>query len=168
MALPPEVDPSTGEASDDLPLNPEAEFTQVYDKQLLKIQTRCNNPTYADLDKGEVGVGSDVGDIRVSRYCSSGSVPVFGFDTPVALVTDGTLATLTAKDCVEQIRTGPLAAGADVPIKQGGVLCITTSAQRAVTEGISRKVVALEVVGIVDERETATATVRVNAWDIPR
>ena len=86
----------------------------------------------------------------------------------MALVTDGTLATLTAKDCVEHIRTGPLAAGADVPIKQGGVLCITTSAQRAVTEGISRKVVALEVVGIVDEQETATATVRVNAWDIPR
>ena len=55
VALPPEVDPSTGEASDDLPLNPEAEFTQVYDKQHLKIQTRCNYPTYADLDKPEVG-----------------------------------------------------------------------------------------------------------------
>ena len=69
------------------------------------------------------------------------------------------LATLSATDCVDRIRTGPIAEGAEVPIKQGNLLCLVTSASRAVTEGISRKVVALEVVGVVDEQGTSTATV---------
>jgi len=165
---PPAVDPTTGEASDEIPINPTAQYTLVYEKQQLKIQARCNYPTYADLDKPEVRVSEAVADLGVFRTCSTGGVAVFQIDTPAASVSDGSLATLSATDCVDRIRTGPIADGAEVPIKQGNLLCLVTSASRAVTEGISRKVVALEVVGVVDEQGTSTATVNVTTWNIPR
>jgi len=167
-AEPPAVDPTTGEANDDIPLNTAASYTVAYQGENLRVQVRCDNNTYVDLDKPEVGSDYQISDLAMEVNCGPSNVPTFSVTTPAASLPQGDLATLTAKDCVEAVRTGPLAEGATVPVKQGVVMCVLTSGPRAATQGISRKVVAIQVLGVVDEDATDTASVRVNAWNIPR
>lgn len=72
---------------------------------------------------------------------------------------------MTPQDCADKIRTAPIGLGAEIPVRQGLVLCITTSFQAARSRGDLQRMVLLEITGVGADK---SVTVQVTAWDIPR
>lgn len=160
------TDPAVG--GTELPVNPAARYGIAYQSTNLQVQVQCNNMTYIDLDKPQVKVDSQVADLTMALDCASGAVAQFDPPEAAAVVPDATANQVTPNDCATRIRTGPVADGAKIPVRQGVVMCLLTSSAAADTLGITWKLVVLEVLGVVDESGADTANVRVTAWDVPR
>ncbi|HET8659096.1 MAG TPA: hypothetical protein VFM55_08880 [Micromonosporaceae bacterium] len=144
-----------------MPLNPQTQYTVAYEKQELRLLTGSCSYMYIDLDEPRVGVSS-TSDLRFQGSCSS-NPSTLRVDEATAATAE--TATLTPQDCAERIRTGPLGEDASVPVRQGVVMCIVTSRTEAQTQGISQKMVLLEVRAVGSD---GTVNVMVTAWHIPK
>jgi hypothetical protein len=143
-------------------LNPRATFTLAYAEEVLTVRALSRSTAYLDLDEPRVGVerGADM----AMAVSTSNPIPYFFFQDGV-VAAEATSAELSAHDCRELIRTGPLPRGTQVPAQRGLVLCVATSAEQAATEGISQKIAVLHVTALSEE---GRATVHVTAWEVPR
>jgi hypothetical protein len=143
-------------------LNEQTEFKVKYSKELLRLRAECSYQMKADLDEPRVGVDSRE-DLIFNMAC--------GGDTSSLVLADGVVgarvdsSTLTPADCADQIRTGALPPQGPTPARQGVVLCVKTSHAAASEQGITQKMVVLEIRGVAQD---GTVTVQATAWDIPR
>jgi hypothetical protein len=157
-AATPNAGPGTAPTSDTI--NPTAQFVPVYQQQELQLQPAGCNPVYVDLDEPRVGA-RDHYELTLTS-CSNRAY----FDL-VANVVGSSVgnANVTPKDCAEKIRTAPLADNAQIAPQAGVVLCIATSLQDATQQGISQKLVVVQVRAIGTD---GTVNTLVSAWSIPR
>lgn len=158
-------DPSATDEPDIPELNEQTKFAPKYTKEELRLQTTCDESVDVDLDEPRVGV-SDNGEVQFGVdkcYGESGQ----GFFTLLRGTFGASVATatLTPNDCVQRIRTGPLAAEVKVPVRQGVVLCVITSGADARTQGVPQKIVVLEVRAVSADW---LVTVQVSSWNVPR
>jgi hypothetical protein len=137
-------------------------YTEKYGKQSLTMHPGSCNEIYADLDEPRVNVGPEkVADIGLQAACGSAE--------PFLFLTDGvdgsTAATsgMTPNDCSDKIRTAPVAESR-IPVRQGTVVCLTTSFSSARSRGDSWRLMLLEITGVGND---GAVTVQVSAWNIP-
>lgn len=144
-------------------LSPETRYTVHYPQQTLTLRTSGNNSMHADLDEPRANVPSSEADITLRPGYSNGPDNlVLGRGVQGSLVAE---PQLTPHDCSEQIRIAPLGAEAQVPVRQGVVLCLWTSFAAAVDSGRPQLVVQLEITGVAAD---GAVTLMMDAWQIPR
>jgi hypothetical protein len=142
-------------------IDPRADFTVVYQQQELQLPNPGSyNSVYVDLDEPRVGVRNNY-DITLT---GSGDRMYFQLPDDVMSSSVG-VPSVTPKECAEKIRTAPLADDATVPPKAGVVLCIATSLDDAAKQGITRKMVVLQVRAVGAD---GTVNILVSAWAIPQ
>jgi hypothetical protein len=155
----PPVDPTgTGEPP---PLNPRTVFKIKYEKQSLTLKAQGNGYMYADLDEPRANVDSNGYDLAVSNGIQT---PEFRLGNEVQGSEAGAPG-MTPQDCADRIRTAPVGQAADIPVRQGLVLCVMTSFQAARSRGDLQRMVLLEITGVGADK---SVTVQATAWDIPR
>jgi hypothetical protein len=143
-------------------LDAQTQYRSHYPQQPLTLRTSGNNSSMsADLDepRADVTAGADI-TLRAGFSNASGNL-VLGRDVRGSLVPE---PGLTPHDCSEQIRIAPLGAEAQVPVRQGVVLCLWTSRAAAIQAGIPQLVVLLEITGVAAD---GAVTLRLDAWQIP-
>jgi hypothetical protein len=76
-------------------------------------------------------------------------------------------ANATPNDCARGVQTGPLGNQNRIPITAQPplVLCVVTSKQEAFAQGLTWKVVLLQVKAISQDQ---TVDILVTAWNVPR
>jgi hypothetical protein len=145
------------------PLNPETVYKVGYQKTTLTLRSGCNNQLYIDLDFPRVAATETAADLSFTPNCSNDAARLRLQDGVSASLAD-TPALLPA-DCAKRIQTAALGEGLNVPLQQGVVMCIVTSGAAARAQGLTQKMVLLEVKAMGRDE---SATVEVSAWDIPR
>jgi hypothetical protein len=141
-------------------LNERTDYRLAYEKKTLRLRANCNRGMLVDLDRPEVGV--DQQELAFNGVCPG--------DPATLTLANGVRGSESPRpspspaDCNELIITGPIPNDTPIPVRQGVVLCLRTSFTAAQQQGISWKMVVLEIVGVGADSAT---TVSVTAWDIP-
>jgi len=145
-------------------INPKADFgTPVYQDKLLTLHPTDCATTYIDLDEPRVGSAQQYSDLTFTGGCSStGPVFNFGSRVGVAVATD---PNEQPGECADMIQTGPLSSQYAIPLRQGVLLCLATSGEDAITQGIPQKIAVIEVRAVGAD---STVSVYVTAWNVPR
>jgi hypothetical protein len=154
------TDPSsTGEPP---PLNENTVYTVKYESQplIFRLTSSCTSMG-ADLDDPRVNVSS--GDVELEGACSSTGPPVLTLGDGAQGSQSGA-AGMTPQDCYERIRYDPIAGDAKVPVRKGTVVCVMTSRQAAITQGIPQRMVRLQITGVGSD---GAVTIEATAWNIP-
>lgn len=154
------VEPTTraSEPADDGFPDPSADYRRAYGPEALRVPPGCPNGVDVDLDEPRV---ADPGGAEL-RYtgCTGGSTTL----TPSAEIkmaaTDQPIS--TARECVETLRASSVA-NSTLP-RSGTWLCAMTSAEAANQEGITQKLVAIEIQQVAND---GTLTLSVMAWNVP-
>ncbi|WP_123601152.1 hypothetical protein [Micromonospora sp. Llam0] len=144
-------------------LDAQTQYTVHYPQQTLTLRLSGNNQSmHADLDEPLADAPSAVADITLrGGYSNAPANLVLGRDVRGSQVVE---SGLTPHDCSEQIRIAPLGAEAQVPVRQGVVLCLWTSRAAAINSGIAQLVVKLEITGVSAD---GAVSLRMDAWKIP-
>jgi hypothetical protein len=156
-AAPAPVDPNSTSAP---PLNRQTVYKIKYEKQALTLRAPGYTTMDVDLDepRADVGNGSD---IRLNG--KSGGTPTLSLGEGVS-ASDAGATGMTPQDCADKIRTFPVGQGSELPVRQGVVLCLTTSFAAAKARGDTQRMVLLEITGVGADD---AVTVQLTAWDIP-
>jgi hypothetical protein len=144
------------------PLDERTVYTAKYEGQSLTLKTdQCGETMAADLDEPRANTGAGV-DIVLNGDCSNRPA-YFSMGAGVSASQSGSPG-MTPQDCAERIRTAPLGEST-VPVRQGVVLCLTTSFGEATERGDNQRLVVFEVTGVAND---GAVTIKSTAWDIPR
>lgn len=164
------ADPSPTEAGDPIvsgeeqPLNPEAAFKLKYDKETLTLRVGCTSSLYIDLDDPRVGVSQNNADLIFRAKCDNEAATLkLGTDVAGATVDDG--GAPSPGDCAKRIQVARIGPGIDIPVQPGVVLCMSTSEAAARAQGLTQKLVVVQVKAVGRD---GTVTVEATAWDVPR
>ncbi|MFV2106203.1 hypothetical protein [Micromonospora sp. LOL_015] len=159
---PPGGDPSVDPTAQP-PLDAQTQYVVHYSQQTLTLRLSGNNRSmHADLDEPLADAPAAVADITLrGGYSNAPANLVLGQDVRGSQVAE---SGLTPHDCSEQIRIAPLGAEAQVPVRQGVVLCLWTSRAAAINSGIAQLVVKLEITGVSAD---GAVSLRMDAWKIP-
>ena len=136
--------------------DPSGVFTPAYEQEVLRIQPSSSR--YIDLDEPSANARSGTGEF----YYSS-SLPVGNLFFDEVDVAEIKSAAPTAGDCVQELRRAPIDTTV-VPVR-GKALCVLTSAGRAASQGLRRKVVLIRMDAL---SEDGTLNLTLTAWDVPR
>jgi hypothetical protein len=160
--------PTTGDTTDsgrtaEPQLDPRAKYTDAYQQQQLTLHPVSCGVVNVDLDEPRVGVDGSPGDLAFDAGCGGNATfRVLGDGSTASLVTS---PQVTPNDCAESIRTGPISAQSPVPVTDSVVMCIATSLNEALNEGITRKIIVLQVRSIAAD---GAVDVVASAWNVPR
>ena len=135
--------------------DPQGVYTPVYQEKALRRQP--SNPRDSDVDKPSADAGSDRGEFQYSDTYSPARMLFFQLAVAKLTNTDG-----RPGDCAEQLDTAPID-GMFTPAK-GDLICVLTDADKAVNQGISRKLALLRVDAIAPD---GTINLTVTAWNVP-
>jgi hypothetical protein len=135
--------------------DPHGTYTPVYQQKALRLQP--SNQRYIDVDKPSADADGTRGEFQYSDT----------YTPPKMLFNQLTVAKLTNTDgspgdCAEQLDSAPID-GQFTPAK-GDLICVLTDANKAVDEGITRKLALLRVDAIAPD---GTMNLTVNAWSVP-
>jgi hypothetical protein len=159
-AAPPANPNASGEPP---PLDQRTVYKVKYDKQTLILKTQSSYSMYVDLDEPRANVAEEGHDLAlVSSY--NGGVPHFTLGEGVEGSEQGAPG-MTPQDCAEKIRIAPINSKAQIPARQGSVLCLTTSFAAAQARGDVRHMVLMEITAVAAD---AAVTVQLTGWNIPR
>ncbi|TNH21473.1 hypothetical protein FHG89_31485 [Micromonospora orduensis] len=143
-------------------LSEQTVYEPKYENQSLTLKpTDCFKEMQVDLDEPRANVGSNTTDMALNAGC-----PGAPFIELAAGVEGSEAASAGMKpaECNNSIRSAPIAAGAEVPLRKGSWLCIRTNYAAAREQRDRWRMVLLEVVTINNDR---TTVIRVTAWNIP-
>jgi hypothetical protein len=144
------------------PLDERTVYAPKYEGQSLTLKAdRCNEAMAADLDEPRANTGTGV-DIVLNGGCTTRPI-YFSLGGGVAASQSGSPG-MTPRDCAERIRTAPLGEST-IPVRQGVVICLTTSFAEAVERGDDQRLVLVEVTGVAAD---GAVTIKATAWNIPR
>ncbi|MFY1632561.1 hypothetical protein ACN27F_04605 [Solwaraspora sp. WMMB335] len=165
----PETDPVSSsppgaDTSDPPVLNEQTKYDLWYQKQSITLRTASNRYMHADLDEPRADVPSS-GGVEITLYGRYGNAAAYLRLGSGVQASQTDQPELTPHDCSERIRTAPLGTEAQVPARQGTVLCLWTSHAAALDAGHARRVVLLEITGVADD---GAVTLLLTAWDIPQ
>ena len=155
--------PDPTSTADPAPLDERTVYTVTYEKQVLTLKAGCNDNMYIDLDEPRANVEYSDYDLGFVNRCQGGTS-----NLNLGEGVEGSEAgnpQMTPHDCAERIRTSPIGTDAQVPVRKGVVLCLTTSLAKARGKGDSQRMVRLEITGTADD---GTVTLQSTAWNIPR
>jgi len=142
----------------------EAVYTEHYRGETLTLSaSRCNDVMYADVDEPRANVEYAGADVELHTGCGTTSPSVFRLGDGVTGSAAGT-PNMTPRDCNERIRTAPVAADANIPVRKGVAVCLLTSYPAARARGDHWRLVLLLVTGVADD---GAVTVEMNAWNAP-
>ncbi|MBF9134486.1 hypothetical protein I0C86_36985 [Plantactinospora sp. S1510] len=161
-------DPTT--APDDVPrspgeppeLNERTVYEPKYEKQSLVLRARCSYDMYADLDEPRAAVNEVGYDLRYVMGC--------GNDAPSLRLGDGVRGSeaarpgMTPQECVDAIRTAPIAQEGRVPVRKATMICVTTNYAAARERGDVWRMVLVEIVAVAND---GAVTIQATAWNIP-
>lgn len=136
--------------------DPRGVYTTAYEKQTLRLQP--SGSRYIDLDVPSANAASATGEFSYSGYIP-GAKLVFD-DASLAEITN---PAPTAGDCVLAVQRAPI--DPEVAPSKGQTLCVLTSAERAVDQGIKQKVVLLRIDAVGAD---GTLNVSATAWNVPK
>jgi hypothetical protein len=152
------ADPSSTGAP---PLDRRTVYKAKYEKQMLTLKPQGSYPMYADLDEPRANVADDH---EIALFSATTSTPAhFKLGDEVA-ASEGGSPGMSPQDCGERIRTAPIGR-ANIPVRQGAVVCLTTSYAQARSRGDYQRLVLFEVTAVAND---SAVTVQITAWDIPR
>jgi hypothetical protein len=148
-------------------LTPQADYRQKYRDEVLHPRATANAVSYIDLDEPRLGADTNEADLTLAADFGD-PVPSLVFQEGVQ-VAESTDADLTAADCANRIRTSALPQPAEVAAQRDVRLCVATSPDRAISEGIPRRIVALQVTASTDNSaEDFRVSLNLTAWNVPR
>lgn len=155
--------PDPTSTAEPAPLDERTAYKVKYERQVLTLKAGCNDSMYIDLDEPRANVEYNDYDLGFTRRCQGGT-------SNLSLGEGGEGSEsgnpqMTPHECAERIRTAPIGTDAQVPVRKGVVLCLTTSLASARAKGDSQRMVRLEITGAADD---GTVTLLSTAWDIPR
>jgi hypothetical protein len=156
----PAADPTDSPTGSVPTLNAQTQYKIRYTDEPLQVPAGCNQRINVDLDEPRVQVGTNVSELYVA--CGSPASTIRLGDGVNGSEVQS--ASVTPIECAERIRTSPLAADVDLPVRRGQVYCITTSRDAAANSAISWKMVVLSVTATAQD---GSLTLKATAWDIP-
>lgn len=144
-------------------LNEQTVYEPQYEAQSLTLKpAECFTEMHVDLDEPRANVGSNGSEFTLSPGCQAGAPYV-----QLSAGVDGSEAAragMRPQECADAIRAAPIAENAEVPLRKGGWLCISTSYAKARERRDDWRMVLVEVVSISNDR---AVVIRATAWDIP-
>jgi hypothetical protein len=166
-ADPPTVDPPTPAGSSHNPSQnpgeevlPAASYTVAYEKKGLTLQVECGRSMPIDLDEPRLGGASH--ELAYDTDCGPAGTPTFLIASGTSVARAPATAS-NAADCAEAIRSSLL--GADsIAVTADLALCVRSSRQDAATQGISQKIVLVQVRSV---NSSDVADVLATAWNVP-
>jgi hypothetical protein len=166
----PDQQPTTGAPRPSLTGPPKLDERTTYEvkytKQALTMSGRCQYSSgtsmYVDLDEPRVDVESEGSDFVFRSGCNATDPAEFLLGDNVS---GGQMdnPNATPQECTDRIRRAPIGEAA-IPVRQGLVICLTTSYSAARARGDKWRVVLIVVTGFTDLR---AVTVEATAWNIP-
>lgn len=144
-------------------LNERTVYQEKYEAQSLTLNpAKCFAEMYVDLDEPRANVGLGSSDLTFSPDCQAGAPYV-----QLGAGVDGSEAAragMRPQECADAIRAAPIAENAEVPLRKGTWLCVSTSYAKARERRDDWRMVLVEVVSISNER---SVVLRATAWNIP-
>ncbi|MEU4382699.1 hypothetical protein [Micromonospora echinofusca] len=144
-------------------LNERTVYQAEYEAQSLTLNpAKCFAEMYVDLDEPRANVGLGSSDLTFSPDCQAGAPYV-----QLGAGVDGSemaRAGMRPQECADAIRAAPIAENAEVPLRKGSWLCVSTSYAKARERRDDWRMVLIEVVSISNER---SVVLRATAWNIP-
>lgn len=137
--------------------DPSASFTVAYEKKPLRLQP--SSARSIDLDLPTANAGSATGELEYIGGVPSTKLEFFSGSS----IAEVNSPAPTANDCAQQLRQAPI--DPDVAPSKGQQLCVLTSADRSVSQGIRQKIVLIRIDAIASD---GTLNVTVSAWNVPR
>ncbi|MEV7330246.1 hypothetical protein [Micromonospora sp. NPDC093244] len=167
---PPSDAPQTSPIPEDSPRDPgtppdipeTAVYEVEYENQSLTLRPGdCFTKMRVDLDEPRANVGTNGWEFSLDPGCQGG--------TPNITLSDGvegseTTAAMKPGECYNAIRSSPIAEGAEVPLRKGAWLCLSTNYAAARERRDEWRMVLMEVISINNDR---TVVIRATAWNIP-
>ncbi len=142
-------------------INPSANFTPSYAaQQQLELRPGNNGCTQIFVDLDEPRVNPSKGADLSMYTCNDRQTFQFGDSTASQI--DNPNA--TPAECADSIRTSSLASNTALPVANNLVVCVATSLQAALDQGIKRRIAVVAVKAIANDQ---TVTITVSAWDVP-
>lgn len=142
-------------------IDPGAAFTVAYqDKRLTIRSPTCDDSDSmtVDLDEPRIDPPDGFQDLDY-KNCNPGSIET---DLPFAQLASGASG---PKDCLQQIQTN-LGVPPIAPSK-GLSVCFVTDRAEATSQGITQKIVILDVIGISSDGAHGILDVDITAWNVP-
>jgi hypothetical protein len=146
-------------------IDPKAKFTEAYQQQQLTLRPASCNAVYIDLDEPRVGVEPTPADLYFTGSCNSGKAPTFTLQNDGGTASLAASPAVTPNDCAQAIRTGPINYQSSIPITEKLVLCVATSLNEAIKQGIPQRIAVVQVHSIGQD---GTVDVIASAWNVPR
>ncbi|MDG4758726.1 hypothetical protein [Micromonospora sp. WMMD710] len=162
--------PQTPTATEEPPRSPgtppelseQTVYEPKYENQSLTLKpTDCFKEMEVDLDEPRANVGANTSDLALNAGCPG--APFIRMANGVE-GSEAATAGMKPAECNNAIRSAPVAAEAEVPLRKGSWLCIRTNYAAAREQRDRWRMVLLEVVTINNDR---TTVIRVTAWNIP-
>ncbi|MEU4402330.1 hypothetical protein [Micromonospora orduensis] len=143
-------------------VRPEAVYEVEYESQTLTLKPAdCFTRMSVDLDEPRANVAVNGSEFFLDPNCQGGA--------PVIKLRDGaqgseTTTAMKPGECFNAIRSAPIAENADVPLRKGSWLCLSTNYAAAQERRDRWRMVLMEVISINNDR---TVVIRATAWNIP-
>ncbi|SCE68874.1 hypothetical protein GA0070607_0397 [Micromonospora coriariae] len=143
-------------------LNEQTVYEPEYENQSLTLKSAdCFAKMRVDLDEPRANVGANGSEFSLDPGCQGGA-PWIRLDDGVE--GSETTAAMKPGECYNAIRASPIAEGAEVPLRKGAWLCLSTNYAAARERRDEWRMVLVEVVSINNDR---TVVIRATAWNIP-
>ncbi|MFC6017031.1 hypothetical protein ACFP2T_12550 [Plantactinospora solaniradicis] len=156
---PDDVPRSPGEPPE---LNERTVYQPEYEKQSLTLRARCGYDMYADLDEPRARVDGAGHDLRFTAAC--GNEPSSLRLGEGVQGSESARPGMTPQECVDAIRTAPIAEGAKVPVRKASMICVTTNYAAARERGDVWRMALVEIVAVAND---GAVTIQATAWNIP-
>lgn len=145
-------------------LTEQTRYEVAYANEPLTIEATGCQDMNVDLDAPQLRVSPEEFEINFNAACYSQPAHLTFAENVRASRVEGA-PELTPIECGKRVQTGVLGPNAQVPVRQGTVLCVRTSLAAATQSGIRQKMVVVKITGVAKD---GTVTAEASAWNIPR